>query len=139
MLPIKTTSSNHNFGPPPGREGEIGDLPCEIVDYENGDRYVSAVWRLVRHGGFPPVSLGDPPDAEPHVPAGTTITRDLLRLGVERRRTDGDRQRPEPPWWIAWLFAGGFLLAAAVATSLVLAALGAYCWWIGERLRKEKR
>lgn len=76
MRPIKTRRSNHNFGPPVGKEGEIGDLPCEIIDSENGERYVWSVWEPSDSereaieagcnvhlgvgwiGAFPPVSLG---------------------------------------------------------------------------------
>lgn len=79
MRPIKTARSNHNFGPPPGKEGEIGNLPCEIVDYDGGERYIYSVWKPSRAereaiangqnvslgvgwiGGFPPVSLGITP------------------------------------------------------------------------------
>jgi hypothetical protein len=75
MRPVKVSTSNHNFGPPPGREGEIGDLPCQIVD-ERGYREIVSVWEPTPEeraaiangqnvrmgvgwiGGFPPVSLG---------------------------------------------------------------------------------
>ena len=83
MLPVKTARSNHNFGPPPGREEDIGDLPCEIVDEPNGDRFIYSVWepsdeerkalaagQNVRLGvgwigAFPPVSLGVTHEREP--------------------------------------------------------------------------
>lgn len=75
MTPIETEASNHNFGPPPGQEEHIGDLPCEIVETDQG-RYIYSVWeptdaerqaiangQNVRLGvgwigSFPPVSLG---------------------------------------------------------------------------------
>jgi hypothetical protein len=44
MKPIRTASSNHNFGPPPNvTDGSIGDLPCKIVD-EPGYREIVSVW-----------------------------------------------------------------------------------------------
>lgn len=76
MLPIKTTETNHNFGPPHGKEGEIGDLPCAFpVETEHGP-FVYAVYELSDEdrkaiangwnirlgvgwiGAFAPVSLG---------------------------------------------------------------------------------
>jgi hypothetical protein len=76
MKPIKTLSSNHNFGPPHGvDDGSIGDLPCQIVD-EHGYREIVSVWQpspaereaiaagqnirlgVGWIGAFPPVSVG---------------------------------------------------------------------------------
>jgi hypothetical protein len=86
MLPVKTALSNHNFGPPAGRDGDIGDLPCQIVVEENGDRFVYSVWKLSDEerraianglnlrlgvgwiGGFPPVSLGVTHEGTEHQP-----------------------------------------------------------------------
>lgn len=75
MKPIKTSSSNHNFGPPRSvTDGSIGDLPCEITE-EDGLRWVRSIWRPSDEereaiaaggnveldvgwiGGFPPVSV----------------------------------------------------------------------------------
>ena len=75
MRPIETTETNYNLGPPPGKEDEIGSLPCFKDNDENGTVFYS-VWepsegereaiakggniRLGVYwiGGFPPVSLG---------------------------------------------------------------------------------
>ncbi len=75
MRPVITSETNHNFGPPPGKEGEIGDLPCaHPVDTPHG-RFTYAVYELDTYdrqaiangynirigvgwiGGFPPISL----------------------------------------------------------------------------------
>lgn len=75
MKPVKTLSSNHNFGPPIGvTDGSIGDLPCEMLD-EQGRRYVRSIWKpsdeerewlasgklieldVAWIGAFPPISL----------------------------------------------------------------------------------
>lgn len=76
MKPVKTKNSNYNFGPPPGKEGEIGDLPCEhpvitehgvftyaVYELDDEDRKAIANGYNIRLGvgwigGFPPVSLG---------------------------------------------------------------------------------
>ena len=76
MRPIKTDETNHNFGPPRGREDSIGDLPCrnEMLD---GSTVVYSVWEPSEHeraaiargenlrigvfglgGGMVPISLG---------------------------------------------------------------------------------
>ncbi len=75
MKPVRTLYSNHNFGPPPGHEGVIDDLPCQIVE-EPGFKEIRSVWELSQQdrdaiangcnlvlgigwiGAFPPVSLG---------------------------------------------------------------------------------
>lgn len=75
MRPVATLNTNHNYGPPPGHEETIGDLPCQILD-EDGERWVFSVWELSDEerqaianglnvrlgigwiGGMPPVSLG---------------------------------------------------------------------------------
>lgn len=75
MNVVKTARTNHNFGPPPGKEGEIGDLPGYWEDTEHG-RFFYAVYELSDEdrkaisngynirlgvgwvGVFPPVSLG---------------------------------------------------------------------------------
>jgi hypothetical protein len=74
MLPVKTTNSNHDFGPPRGREDEIGHLPCQIV-VRGGQTLIRSVWKLSGEeraciaegfnveleiawiGAFPPLSL----------------------------------------------------------------------------------
>lgn len=76
MRPIVTQETNHNFGPPPGKEGEIGDLPCAhpvqtehgpftyaVYELDDADREAIANGWNIRLGvgwigGFPPVSLG---------------------------------------------------------------------------------
>jgi hypothetical protein len=76
MKPVKTENSNHNFGPPHGKEGEIGDLPCQRVDHDDGTRTYFSTWELndadrqaiangenlqlgvAWIGAFPPISLG---------------------------------------------------------------------------------
>lgn len=77
MRPIRTENSNHNWGPPPGQEGVIGNLPCEFpVESDIGSVFTYAVYepsqeerQLIAEGynirlgvgwigGFPPVSLG---------------------------------------------------------------------------------
>lgn len=90
MRAVATVRTNHNFGPPPGREETIGDLPCEIVEEDggphDGSRWIYSVWQLSDEerqsiangynvrlgvgwiGAFPPVSLGvthEQPDATP--------------------------------------------------------------------------
>lgn len=76
MRPIRTVETNHNFGPPRGKEGEIGDLPCAFpVETDHGP-FVYAVYELSDDdrkaiangwnirvgigwlGAFPPISLG---------------------------------------------------------------------------------
>lgn len=75
MRAIRTSTSNHSIGPPAGQEGEIGALPCEIVDTDLG-RFIYSTWVLSDEerqaianglnirlgvgdiGAFPPVSLG---------------------------------------------------------------------------------
>jgi hypothetical protein len=75
ILPIQTENSTENFGPPLGREGDIGNLPY-CWSTEHGYKEVISVWELsdaereaiangcnVRLGvgwlgGFPPVTLG---------------------------------------------------------------------------------
>jgi len=74
VKPIKTARSNHNFGPPAGHEGSIGDLPCQRLTEENIP-WIRSVWQpsederraiadganieldVAWIGGFPPVSL----------------------------------------------------------------------------------
>jgi hypothetical protein len=47
VKPITTRRTNHNFGPPPNvTDGSIGDLPCEIVDHDDGTREIVSVWEL---------------------------------------------------------------------------------------------
>lgn len=81
MRPIKTENSNHNFGPPPGHDDHVGNLPCEIDDgdpfgFGEGSRVIWAVYEpsegeraaIVNGqniklgigwiGGFPPISMG---------------------------------------------------------------------------------
>lgn len=79
MNVVKTKNSNHNFGPPPGQEDSIGDLPCQIEDDVpgfGGGRVIWSVWEPTKEerraiangqnvrlgvgwiGGFPPVSVG---------------------------------------------------------------------------------
>lgn len=76
MRVIQTAETNHNFGPPRGKEGEIGNLPCAFpVETEHGiftyavyeptadERRAIAEGSNIRLGvgwigGFPPVSLG---------------------------------------------------------------------------------
>lgn len=76
MLPVKTEHSNHNFGPPEGKEDEIGNLPCQVVENADGSKTIFSVWKpnqaerdaIARGqnirlgvdwiGGFPPISLG---------------------------------------------------------------------------------
>lgn len=76
MRPVKTISTNHNFGPPRGKEGQIGDLPCEFPVRTEHGTFVYAVYELSDEdrraiangynirlgigwlGAFPPVSLG---------------------------------------------------------------------------------
>jgi hypothetical protein len=81
MRVIKTENTNHNFGPPPGQEDVIGDLPCQTVStreawgHGNGT-VIFSVWqptpeerRAICNGSnirlgvgwlgtFPPVSVG---------------------------------------------------------------------------------
>jgi hypothetical protein len=88
MLPVETRRTNHNFGPPPGMEGRIGDLPCQIVEVDEafGGRAIYSVWALTSEertaiangmnvrlgvgwiGGFPPVSLGVTHEGTEHQP-----------------------------------------------------------------------
>lgn len=82
MLPVKTEQTNHNFGPPPGQEDEIGDLPCEFRDTDigrivystwapsSGEREAIAAGQNIELGvgwlgSFPPVSLGVTPAGMP--------------------------------------------------------------------------
>jgi hypothetical protein len=37
MRAVVTEKTNHNFGPPPGQEEYIGNLPCEMRDVDLGD------------------------------------------------------------------------------------------------------
>lgn len=75
MRPIVTQETNHNFGPPPGREGEFRALPCAhpvetkhgpvtyaVYELDDADREaIAAGWNIRLGvgwiGGFPPVSL----------------------------------------------------------------------------------
>lgn len=96
MKPIKTANSNHNFGPPVGQEETVGDLPCQVIDNEDGTRSIYSTWELsdadrnaianglnlrlgiAWMGAMPPVSLG--------------VTHDGFK----------PREVPEPekqPWW----------------------------------------
>lgn len=45
VKPITTRRTNHNFGPPRPTVS-IGDLPCEIVNHDNGTRQIVSVWEL---------------------------------------------------------------------------------------------
>lgn len=76
MHPLETPNTNHRFGAPPGREAQIGTLPCQIVQAEDGTRTIYSVWALSAAdreaianglnlqlgvgwvGAMPPVSLG---------------------------------------------------------------------------------
>lgn len=77
MRPVETKETNHNFGPPPGMEDKIGNLPCRFGEnHDLGMKFVFAVYepsddeRLAIAdgqnirigigwlGAFPPVSLG---------------------------------------------------------------------------------
>ena len=76
MKPITISRTNHNFGPPLGKEGQIDDLPCEFpVETEHGpfvyatyepspeERQAIANGLNIRLGvgwigAFPPVSVG---------------------------------------------------------------------------------
>lgn len=75
MKPVATAQTNHTFGPPSGKEDEIGSLPGYWEETEHG-RFFYAVYELNDEdrkaisngynirlgvgwiGGFPPVSLG---------------------------------------------------------------------------------
>jgi hypothetical protein len=76
MRSVKTVATNHNFGPPAGRESEIGDLPCQWAREEPYGEVIWSVWvpsdderKAIADGwnvrlgvgwigAFPPVSVG---------------------------------------------------------------------------------
>jgi hypothetical protein len=81
MKPVITKATNHDFGPPEGKEGVIGSLPCEIRDttlgviiyatyeLEDWERKAIAEGQNIELGVgwigvFPPVSLGVTPAKE---------------------------------------------------------------------------
>ena len=121
MKPIKVASSNHNFGPPPNvADGSIGDLPCEIVGYDDGC-YVYSVWQPSEAerkaiangqnvrlgvgwiGGFPPVSLGVTHEGA----TAPAETPDPTHRSSLRSRLYGRARVNGWPLWIACLLASG--------------------------------
>ncbi len=80
MLPVKTDRTDRNFGPPPGKEDEIGNLPYYFEEIPEGYTEVVSIWepseaerraiatgQCIRLGigwigKFPPVSLGVTPE-----------------------------------------------------------------------------
>lgn len=78
MFARKTVKSNHDFGPPPGQEDLVGNLPCEwdkSDPYGTGADVIWSVWEPTEGeraaiangqnvklgvawiGSFPPVSM----------------------------------------------------------------------------------
>lgn len=81
MKAVKTRNSNHNFGPPPGLEDYVIDLPCQTMSSMDAYGYgkgsvIFSVWEPTDEerkaiseganvrlgvgwtGTFPPVSIG---------------------------------------------------------------------------------
>ncbi len=76
MKPIKTKETNHSFGPPPGKEDLIGNLPCSVQEVEDLGVFIYSVYKPTDEerqaiadgwnirlgvgwiGSFPPVSVG---------------------------------------------------------------------------------
>lgn len=76
MKAVRTENSNHDFGPPDGKEDEILNLPCQLIVDDGGEvKVVRSVWVIsdeereyIANGGnieldvywigaFPPVSV----------------------------------------------------------------------------------